>query len=156
MVNPSILTLFAGIVIGLLLPPWTTDALQSVTGIPFYVILSVFLLGMGLKAGARMNDFTSLGIPLVASAIAIPLIGAALGMLSGIILGWGTASIFLLGILCASASYIAAPAVVRTTLPAANPAYYVTTSLAVTFPFNILIGIPLYFTIAQSLSNWLH
>jgi hypothetical protein len=110
---------------------------------------------MGLKAGARMRDFTSIGLPLVAFAILIPLFGAAMGMLSGILLGWNVANAFLLGILSASASYIAAPAVVRTALPDANPAYYVTTSLAVTFPFNILVGIPLYFVAARLLVNWL-
>ena len=75
----------------------------------------------------------------------MPLIGAALGMSQG--------SGLLLMVLAASASYIVVPAAMRLSLPKANPAIYVTLSLAVTFPFNLVAGIPIYFAIAQA---WLH
>lgn len=90
-----------------------------------------------------------MGMFLLAVGIIIPMLNAgiavALGFLSGLSVG-GTA---VLATMAASASYIAAPAAVRASLPEANPAYYLTLALAITFPFNIVIGIPLYFSMAD-------
>jgi hypothetical protein len=74
--------------------------------------------------------------------------GTTVGTLAGLSVGGAT----VLGVLVASASYIAAPAAVRLALPEANPAFYLTSSLALTFPFNLVVGIPLYYAMAQALA----
>jgi len=116
---------------------------------PFQGVLALFLLEMGLVAGRRLEDLKSVGPFLLCFGIVMPLIhgciGVALGKWVGLDLGGAT----LLGTLAASASYIAAPAAIRMSLPDANPTYYLTSSLAITFPFNITIGIPIYFAIAR-------
>jgi hypothetical protein len=85
-------------------------------------------------------------------AIYMPLIGAALGLAAATLVGLQPGSTALLAVLAASASYIAVPAAMRIALPRANAAVYLTLSLAVTFPFNVLVGIPLYFAAAQWLA----
>jgi uncharacterized protein len=115
---------------------------------PFQGVLALFLLEMGMVAGRRFGDLRRVGLFLLAFGVVMPLlhggIGVGLGRLAGLELGGAT----LLGVLAASASYIAAPAAIRLSLPDANPTYYLTASLAVTFPFNITLGIPIYFEIA--------
>jgi len=76
-----------------------------------------------------------------------------MGIVAGLAVGLSTGGAAILGVLAASASYIAAPAAVRLALPDANPGYYLTASLGITFPFNLIIGIPLYLGIAQALSG---
>ena len=116
---------------------------------PFQGVLALFLLEMGLVAGRRLEDLKRVGPFLLCFGIVMPLIhgciGVALGKWVGLELGGAT----LLGTLAASASYIAAPAAIRMSLPDANPTYYLTSSLAITFPFNITIGIPIYFAFAR-------
>jgi hypothetical protein len=82
-------------------------------------------------------------------ALVFPLIGGTLGVLAGWVSGMSAGGAALFGILCASASYIAAPAAVRLALPEANPALSLTASLGMTFPFNLIVGIPLIATLAQ-------
>ena len=115
-------------------------------------MLCLFLLDMGLVAAARLRGAKELTLPLVAFGMIMPIIGAALGLGSGLLLGLGAAETALLGILAGSASYIAVPASMRLALPEASPGIYLTLSLAITFPFNLTIGIPLYFTIAAALA----
>jgi hypothetical protein len=116
---------------------------------PFQGVLALFLLEMGMVAGRRLEDLRKVGPFLLAFGIVMPVLhgcaGVWLGQLTGLELGGAT----LLGVLAASASYIAAPAAIRMSLPDANPTYYLTASLAVTFPFNIALGIPLYFEFAR-------
>ncbi|MEO0622645.1 MAG: sodium-dependent bicarbonate transport family permease [Pseudomonadota bacterium] len=116
---------------------------------PFQVLLCVFLLDMGLAAGrglkASARDLTP---PLLAFGIVMPLIGAGLGLTAGALIGLSEGGTALLGVLAASASYIAAPAAMRAALPEARPEIYLTLSLGITFPFNLLLGIPLYISIA--------
>ena len=90
---------------------------------------------------------------LIAFGLIMPLIGGTLGLLSGWAIGLSPGGIAIMGILSASASYIAVPAAMRLALPEANPAIYLTLSLAVTFPFNLTIGIPLYLAVAQRLAG---
>jgi len=81
----------------------------------------------------------------------MPVLSAAIGGVLGVLIGLSTGGVVLLAVLSASASYIAVPAAMRLALPQANPGVYVTLSLAVTFPFNVVIGIPLYLWVAETL-----
>ncbi len=124
------------------------DFFQS-KGMLFRGALCIFLLEMGLVAGERLGDLVKVGPFLVAFGILMPLIhgffGAYLGHLAGLNLGGCT----VLAAIVASASYIAAPPAVRLTLPEANPTYSITAALAITFPFNIAFGIPIYYEMAR-------
>jgi hypothetical protein len=124
------------------------DFFQS-KGMLFRGLLCIFLLEMGLVAGERLGDLVKVGPFLVAFGILMPLfhgfIGVWLGHLAGLNLGGCT----VLGAIVASASYIAAPPAVRLTLPEANPTLSITAALAITFPFNIAFGIPIYFEMAK-------
>lgn len=117
---------------------------------PFQGVLCLFLLDMGLLAGRRLGGVRAVGWPVAAFGIYMPLLGAALGLGASALLGYGPADGLLLMTLAASASYIVVPAAMRMALPQANPAIYVTVSLAITFPFNIVAGIPLYTAAARA------
>ncbi|MGQ5701500.1 sodium-dependent bicarbonate transport family permease [Sandaracinobacteroides sp. A072] len=110
----------------------------------FRGVLCLFLLDMGLLAARRLREARSLTVPLALLAILIPLLNAAIGLAASALLGisGGTAAAFT--ILCASASYIAVPAAMRLALPRADAGLYIGMSLAISFPFNIILGIPLY------------
>jgi hypothetical protein len=114
--------------------------------------LALFLIEMGVLAAERLRDIRNAGLQVLLLGIAIPLINGSLGAVVGSAVGLSTGGIAVLATLAASASYIAAPAAVRIALPQASPGLYVTASLGVTFPFNLVIGIPLYIAIAQRLS----
>ena len=128
------------------------DFFQS-KGMLFRGALCIFLLEMGLVAGERLGDLVKVGPFLVAFGILMPLVhgffGAYFGHLAGLNLGGCT----VLAAIVASASYIAAPPAVRLTLPEANPTYSITAALAITFPFNIAFGIPLYYEMARWLGD---
>lgn len=117
--------------------------------IPFKGVLTIFLLEAGLVAGRKLSDLRNSGIFLIAFGIVFPVIHAFLGIYLGHLVGLSIGGATVLGVLAASASYIAAPAACRVALPEANPSYYLTAALAITFPFNILIGLPLYHEIAM-------
>ena len=127
-------------------PPAMTEGL-FVT--PFQGVLTLFLLEMGMVAARRLGDLKKVGPFLLAFGMLAPLVhgcvGVAVGHWTGLSLGGTT----LLGVLAASAYYIAAPAAMRLSLPEANPTFYLTSALAITFPFNITIGIPIYFALAR-------
>ncbi len=118
---------------------------------PFQGILCLFLLDMGLITARRLSDFRIVGFPLFAFGLYMPLVGGMLGVVIAWMLSLSVGNATLLGVLTASASYIAVPAVMRHALPQANPSIYVTLSLGVTFPFNVTIGIPFYYSVAQFL-----
>jgi hypothetical protein len=118
---------------------------------PFQGVLALFLLEMGVVAGRRVGDLRKVGPFLLAFGILVPLVNGALGVLLGKFTGLSLGGATLLGVLSASASYIAAPAAIRMSLPEANPTLYLTSSLAITFPFNITLGIPIYLEIARVL-----
>jgi uncharacterized protein len=117
---------------------------------PFRGILALFLLEAGLVTGRRLGDLKKVGFFIVAFGIVMPVLHAVLGIWLGKVAGLSMGGATILGILAASASYIAAPAAVRVALPQASPTYYLTASLAITFPFNIIVGLPLYHTIAKT------
>ncbi|OYT71462.1 MAG: sodium-dependent bicarbonate transport family permease [Chloracidobacterium sp. CP2_5A] len=115
---------------------------------PFRGVLTLFLLEAGLVTGRRLEDLKKVGPFLVGFGILMPVASAFLGIAIGKAAGMTMAGATILGVLAASASYIAAPAACRVALPKASPTYYLTASLAVTFPFNIIVGLPLYHFIA--------
>jgi uncharacterized protein len=114
--------------------------------------LMIFLLEMGIVAGGRLGDLRKVGPFLLGFGVVMPMLHGALGVLLGTWAGLSVGGATVLGTMAASASYIAAPPAVRLTLPEANPTYSLTAALAITFPFNILAGIPLYFDLAQRLA----
>lgn len=120
---------------------------------PFVGVLTLFLLEMGIVAASRARDLKAVGVPLVAFALAMPVVNGVMGVALGLLVGLSTGGATIFGVLTASASYIAAPAAVRVALPMANPSYYLSASLAVTFPFNLLVGIPLYYQVARVMSG---
>lgn len=113
--------------------------------------LTIFLLEMGLTAGARLSDLKRSGLFLIGFGVAMPIVHGLLGVSLGTLAGLSVGGSAMLGTMAASASYIAAPPAVRMALPEANPTYSLTAALAITFPFNLVAGIPLYFFWA----NWL-
>jgi hypothetical protein len=118
---------------------------------PFQGVLALFLLEMGLVAGRRVGDLRKVGLFLLAFGVLVPLVNGVLGVAFGKFAGLELGGATLLGVLAASASYIAAPAAIRISLPDANPTLYLTSSLAITFPFNITLGIPVYLEVARFL-----
>lgn len=128
------------------------DSIMPLFGGLFQGVLALFLLEMGLVAASRLPEIRNLA-PFIASfGVLMPLVGAAVGGLFAFALGLSAGGIALLATLGGSASYIAVPAVMRHALPRANHGLSIAASLAVTFPFNVLVGIPLYIGAAA----WLH
>ena len=149
----SVFLLIGGLLIGFISGPTGLERIAPLFVDPFQGVLVLFLLDMGMLAARRLRELRSTGAFLLAFAILVPILhgamGTALGGLAGLSVGGAT----VLGVLAASASYIAAPAAVRLALPEANPSLYLTASLGITFPFNLTIGIPLYYLIAQVLGG---
>jgi len=110
----------------------------------FDYVLYIFLFVMGTRVAKRIGELRGNGASLIGFAITTPLIGSQLALIASINFGLSIGNATLLMVLTASASYIAVPAVVKDAIPTANPAIYLGLSLGVTFPFNIIIGIPLY------------
>ncbi|MBD2568462.1 sodium-dependent bicarbonate transport family permease [Anabaena lutea] len=142
--NSSVFLLVGSLIMGLLTGEhgWTT--LKPFTQDMFYGVLTFFLLDMGLLAAKRIKDLQKTGVFLILFAILIPIVNAGVGLIIAKLIGMPQGDALLFSVLCASASYIAVPAAMRLTVPEANPSLYVSTALAVTFPFNIIIGIPFY------------
>jgi len=142
--NSSVFLLVGSLLIGVLTGEHGGQVLEPFTKGLFYGILSFFLLDMGLVAARRIKDLQKTGAFLISFAILIPIVNAVIGLLIARFIGMPQGNALLFAVLCASASYIAVPAAMRLTVPEANPSLYVSTALAVTFPFNIIVGIPLY------------
>lgn len=143
--SQSILALLGGLFVGALATFESLLASRILFQDLFYGILGFFLLDMGVSTGQKLNYFRQIGLKLISFAIFAPIMNSLLGIFIAKLLGFDVVTTTIFATLCASASYIAAPAAVRSTLPDANPGYYLTCAMAVTFPFNLAIGIPLYF-----------
>ncbi|AST91623.1 MULTISPECIES: sodium-dependent bicarbonate transport family permease [Sutcliffiella] len=115
-------------------------------------VLILFLLNMGLLAGERITEVKKHGISLIGLAILFPIVFGSFGVVIGSIVGLSVGGATLMGVLAGSASYIAAPAALKTSVKKANPSIYLGLSLGITFPFNLIIGIPMYFHIAKFLT----
>jgi len=143
------LLLLGAMLIGILTGDKGHTAMQPFTGDLFKGMLSFFLLDMGLAAARNMGELRGKSPWLLGYAIVGPMAHAGLALLLCTVLGVSAGNGALLMVLAASASYIAVPAVVRHAIPEANPSLYIGMSLGLTFPFNILIGIPVYVGIAH-------
>ena len=148
----SIMLLLGGLLIGMLAGKEAIAPLAPLYTSMFKPVLAFFLLEMGLIASRHMGSLRTTGPRLVVFALVFPLFGAMTGALLGSALGLSVGGITVLATLAASGSYIAVPAAMRLALPEANPALSLTASLGITFPFNILVGIPLYLSLAQWLA----
>ncbi|MGG6237870.1 sodium-dependent bicarbonate transport family permease [Nodosilinea sp. AN01ver1] len=142
--NSSVFLLVGSLLIGVLTGEHGWEVLSPFTQQMFYGVLTFFLLDMGLVAARRIKDLQKTGVFLISFAILIPILNAGVGLLIARAINMSQGNALLFAVLCASASYIAVPAAMRLTVPEANPSLYVSTALAVTFPFNIIVGIPLY------------
>lgn len=149
----SIFLLAGGLLIGYIAGPEGIKPLDLLFFDLFKGVLALFLLEMGLVAASRIADLRVYGAFLVGFAIIMPLVSGLLGTLLGMWLGLSVGGTLLLSTLYASASYIAAPAAMRIAVPEANPALSIGASLGVTFPFNIFVGIPIYYWMANLAIN---
>ena len=145
------LLLLAAFVAGALLSASNVSPLALVVGDGFRVVLMIFLFDMGIEVARQFPVARQSSRSLLAYAVCAPLAHAALALILSALLGFGVGDATLLMVLSASASYIVVPAVIRHTIPEANPALYLGLSLGITFPFNILLGIPLYAALATAL-----
>lgn len=141
----SIYLLLTGLIAGYILGPQGISSVKIVFFDPFKGALTFFLLEMGLVASRRLSDLKSAGSFLIIFGIAMPLISGTIGTVVGYYVGLSIGGTTVLATLAGSASYIAAPAAMRIAVPEANPTYYLTASLVITFPFNLIMGIPIYY-----------
>lgn len=149
----SIVLLVGGLLIGWLAGADALKPLDKVFFDLFKGLLAIFLLEMGLVAASRIGDLRRAGTFLLGFAVAMPLFAGTLGALTASLLGLSVGGAALLATLYASASYIAAPAAMRIAVPEANPALSIGAALGITFPFNLVIGIPAYYWLASQLQG---
>jgi uncharacterized protein len=145
----ALLLLIGSLLVGALTGPKGAEAMQPFTGGLFKGFLAFFLLEMGLLVGRQLREARDVGPFLIAFGLIMPPLHAFLALLLARVAGTSIGDATLLAVLAASASYIVVPAVVRYAIPEARPSRYFTMSLAITFPFNVLIGIPLYYSVAR-------
>jgi len=144
----AIVLLVGALLIGWVWGAEATQSLRKFYSEMFSGLLSLFMLGMGILTASRFDDLRRAGPFLIGFGIVLPIVSAAGGVLTGWWLELSLGGTTLLAVLYASASYIAAPAAMRVAIPEANPALSIGASLGVTFPFNVLVGVPLYYQMA--------
>ncbi|MFY7920832.1 MAG: sodium-dependent bicarbonate transport family permease [Gemmatimonas sp.] len=149
----TMILLVGGLIVGYFMGESGWKAVSPFFDSGFKGALMLFLLEMGIVAGDRLGDLKKVGPFLLAFGVIMPLVHGAIGVVLGEWAGLSPSGAAVLGTMAASASYIAAPPAVRLTLPEANPTYSLTAALAITFPFNILAGIPIYYSIAQAIAS---
>jgi uncharacterized protein len=149
----SVILLAGGLFVGLF---GAKGGIEAVTGVfitPFQGVLAFFLLEMGVVAAMKLKEVKSSFRFMALFGTLVPVFFGCLGALAGYIAGLSEGGIAVLATMAASASYIAAPAAVRMALPEANPGLYLTMAISITLPFNIIIGIPLYFALAELIAR---
>jgi hypothetical protein len=142
--NKGILLMGGGLLIGAVAGQSGVAPVAPVFVDLFKGLLALFLVEMGFIAASRLKDLRELGLFLLAFGTLMPLVGAAMGAVAGSLAGLSPGGITMVAILGASASYIAVPAAMRIAIPEARDHVSITLSLAITFPFNVLVGIPFY------------
>jgi len=150
--NGSIFLLIGSLVIGYVVAAFSPAGIEKMdpfTEKLFYGALCFFLLDMGIVAAQRLRELQRTGAFLISFALVAPLLHALVGLAIARMLNLPQGDTLLFMVLCASASYIAVPAAMRMTVPQANPSLYISTSLGLTFPFNVVVGIPLYMTLVR-------
>ncbi len=153
LLGKTVLLLFGGLFIGAVS---SNEGYEKVS--PFFIgllsgLLVLFLLHLGYLAGFNFSEVRKVGKPLIVFGLLFPVIVGVMGVALGSAIGLSVGGSTVLGVLCASASYIAAPAAVGVALPKANATLALMSSIGVTFPFNLIIGIPVYFKVAELLSG---
>ncbi len=148
----GILLLTGGMIIGAMATDGQWNQISPFYEQMFRGVLMLFLLEMGMTAARHIRGYVSVGRFMTTFALVSPVVWGVIGVTAGQMAGLSLGGAFVLGAICASASYIDAPAACRAALPSANPGIYLTASLAVTFPFNMLIGLPLFYQYAR----WLY
>lgn len=149
--NASVVLLIGSLAIGLIAGPTGYDEVRPLFETGYRGVLCLFLLDMGLIAARRLIASQAMTLRLVMLAIAIPLLNGTLGATIATLIGLEPGSAAAFAVLCASASYIAVPAAIRMAVPEADPGIYLTMSLSITFPFNIIVNIGLM----TALAGWL-
>ncbi len=147
----AILLLLGSLLIGVVVGADGYKVMKPFTGDLFKGLLAFFLLEMGILVARRIREMKGVGPFLIAFAFLIPMVNAAITIALSHLAGLSAGDTLMLAVLAASASYIVVPAVVRVAIPEANPGLYFGMALALTFPFNIVIGIPLYYQLIQLL-----
>ena len=152
--NGSVFLLLASLIIGFLTAlsnPLAIEKMKPFTHSLFYGVECFFLLDMGMVAAQRLPSLKKAGSFLISFAILMPIFNALIGVLVARSLALDTGNAFLFVVLCASASYLAVPAAMRMTVPEARSSYYISTTLGLTFPFNIVLGIPIYMSLVNKI-----
>jgi len=149
----SIVLLAGGLIIGWIAGPERMELVNPLFKDLFFGALTLFLIDLGVTVVRRATGLRQYGPRLVVMGIVVPLINGTLGVMLGTVAGLSVGGATVLGVMAASASYIAAPAAVRIALPDANPALYLTAALGITFPFNLIVGIPLFYWLAQAVGG---
>jgi hypothetical protein len=147
--NGSVVLILGSLFIGFLADAKQAEGIKPFTNELFKGFLAIFLLDMGISSGKKLKSFFSYGWFPIAFAMLIPLVN---GIITAYASGWVTAdpgNRFIFAVLAASASYIAVPAAMKISAPEANPGLFLPMALAITFPMNITIGFPIYFSIIQ-------
>lgn len=148
----GVILLLGGLVMGWTIGEEGFTPIKPVFQDAFKGVLVLFLLEMGMVAARQLREFFSVGPRLLVWGLGAPVVHALVGVTLGWLAGLSVGGSFVFGAIAGSASYIDAPAAVRAALPEANPSIYLTASLGITFPFNLLVGLPLYYEYAR----WLH
>jgi hypothetical protein len=152
--NGSVVLLIGAMVVGSIATQASIATIKPFFNEIFMGVLCLFLLEMGMEAARRIDDFRRVGLKLVAFGVLMPIMSGLIGVMIGhTMLGFGAGGTTLVAVLAASASYIAVPPAMRLAIPEANASFYLTLSLGVTFPFNVVIGIPLYHRIATAVAG---
>ncbi len=151
----SVLLLLGGLLIGAIAGPTGVEKVSPLFVDALPGLLTLFLLTLGFKTGGHLGEFKALGFKMLAFGTLFPLFTGAAGALTATLIGMSPGGATAFAVLCASASYIAAPAAVSVALPEASKPLTILSSLGVTFPFNLIVGIPVYFMMANAFAAWL-
>ena len=149
----AIVILLGSIVIGYIIGEHGFEPIKIVFDEMFTGAIVIFMIEMGVIAGQRLEDIKKVGIFLIAFAIVMPTFNGLVGVLAATLMGLSLGGAVMFGLLLASASFIAAPAVLRHSIPQAKPSLYITSALGITFPYNIIVLLPVMFTVSSFLHD---
>ena len=149
----AIVILLGSIVIGYIIGEEGFGSIKIVFDELFTGAIVIFMIEMGIIAGQRLDDLKKVGIFLISFSIIMPTFNGIIGVIVATLMGLSMGGSVMFGLLLASASFIAAPAVLRNAIPQANPSLYITSALGITFPYNIIVLLPIMFAVSSLLHN---
>ncbi|MFQ5440938.1 MAG: sodium-dependent bicarbonate transport family permease [Nitrosopumilaceae archaeon] len=149
----AIVILLGSIIIGYMIGEEGFSSISIVFDELFTGAIVIFLIEMGIIAGQRLDDIKKVGVFLIAFSIIMPTFNGIIGVLVATALGLSLGGAVMFGLLLASASFIAAPAVLRHAIPQAKPSLYITSALGITFPYNIIVLLPIMFLVSSIVHN---